>query len=73
MLKVRDPVATAVREQRYADALETLATLRPEVDSFFDGVMVNAPDPVVRANRLALLRELRDMFAAIADLSRLPG
>ncbi len=73
MVAVREPVAAAVQEQRYANALESLATLRPEVDSFFDAVMVNDPDPARRANRLALLGELHGLFAGIADLSRLPG
>ncbi|HPF25788.1 MAG TPA: glycine--tRNA ligase subunit beta [Steroidobacteraceae bacterium] len=73
MVKIRTPVVAAVAEQRYANALESLATLRPEVDSFFDAVMVNDPDAALRANRLGLLMELRGLFAGIADLSRLPG
>ncbi len=35
--------------------------------------MVMDPDPALRANRLALLTQLRDLFTGIADLSRLPG
>jgi glycyl-tRNA synthetase beta chain len=57
----------------YAAALTRLATLRPAVDAFFDGVMVNAEDPALRNNRLALLAQLRGLFARIADLSCLPG
>jgi glycyl-tRNA synthetase beta chain len=41
------------------------------VDAFFDGVMVNAEDPALRANRLALLAQLRAQFLAIADISQL--
>jgi glycyl-tRNA synthetase beta chain len=41
------------------------------VDAFFDGVMVNADDARVRANRLALLGQLSMQFGAIADISRL--
>ena len=55
----------------YAAALEEIATLRPQVDAFFDAVMVMAPDATVRANRLALLeRVLRD-FSGIADFSEI--
>ncbi len=57
----------------YLGALTELSTLRPMVDAFFDGVMVNADDPVVRRNRLALLASVQHLFLAIADLSRLPG
>lgn len=57
----------------YGAALSKLAALRTPVDGFFDGVMVMDPDPALRANRLALLGALRELFAGIADLSRLPG
>jgi glycyl-tRNA synthetase beta chain len=57
----------------YGLAFGELARLRPAVDAFFDDVMVMDPDPVLRGNRLALLGTLRDLFAGIADLSRLPG
>ncbi len=68
---------TAVERQRregnYAAAFEELALLRPEVDAFFEHVLVNDPDAQLRGNRLALLGELRALVAGIADLSRLPG
>jgi glycyl-tRNA synthetase beta chain len=57
----------------YGMAFAELARLRPAVDAFFEDVMVMDPDPVLRANRLALLGTLRELFAGIADLSRLPG
>ena len=57
----------------YDRAFAELAQLRPEVDAFFDGVLVNDPDARLRDNRLALLGELRALFTRIADLSRLPG
>ena len=57
----------------YAAALDTLAGLRPDVDAFFDKVLVNDPDAALRANRLGLLAGLRGLFTRIADLSRLPG
>ncbi len=66
-------VTRALDKRDYGTALTRLATLRPTVDAFFDGVMVNAEDPALKRNRLALLSELRGMFAGIADLSCLPG
>jgi glycyl-tRNA synthetase beta chain len=59
--------------REYAAALTQLATLREDVDRFFDSVMVMADDPEVRANRLGLLMRLRGLFLQVADLSRLPG
>ena len=48
-----------------------LASFRPAVDEFFDKVMVMAEDSAVRANRLALLNKLSELFMHVADLSRL--
>ena len=57
----------------YAESLRALAALRPTVDAFFDGVMVNAEDPALRANRLGLLATLHGAMNRIADLSKLAG
>jgi len=59
--------------REYTQALTLLASLREDVDHFFDSVMVMAEDPEVRANRLGLLVRLRGLFLQVADLSRLPG
>ena len=55
----------------YAESLEALAALRAPVDAFFDGVMVNADDPALRANRLGLLAKLHGAMNRVADISRL--
>ncbi|MCU0968592.1 MAG: glycine--tRNA ligase subunit beta [Rubrivivax sp.] len=55
----------------YAGALSALALLKAPVDEFFDRVLVNADDPRVRANRLALLGRLHAAMNRVADLSRL--
>ena len=55
----------------YTGSLKTLAALRAPVDAFFDGVMVNAEDPALKANRLALLQQLHEAMNRVADLSRL--
>ena len=51
--------------------LKSFAALQTPVDEFFDKVMVMAEDKAVRANRLALLRDLRDAMNKVADLSKL--
>lgn len=58
-------------EDEYTEALACLAGLRSAIDSFFDGVMVNAEDAALRNNRLNLLKELRDLFLQVADISQL--
>jgi len=55
----------------YTASLQALAALKAPVDAFFDQVMVNADDPVLKANRLALLNQLHQTMNRVADLSRL--
>jgi glycyl-tRNA synthetase beta chain len=55
----------------YTAALKALAGLRGAVDAFFNGVMVMAEDPLIRANRLALLKQLAGLMNRVADISRL--
>lgn len=64
-------VASLRTEKNYKAALESIATLRPQVDAFFDGVMVMAPEAEVRANRLALLTQVLGDFSGIADFSEI--
>ncbi|NGP52078.1 glycine--tRNA ligase subunit beta [Thioalkalivibrio sp. XN8] len=64
-------VEPLVSARRYTEALVLLAGLREVVDRFFDEVLVMDEDPAVRANRLALLGQLRALFIAIADVSKL--
>jgi glycyl-tRNA synthetase beta chain len=58
-------------EKNYRAALEQIATLRPQVDAFFEAVMVMASDEAVRANRLALLERVLGDFSGIADFSEI--
>jgi glycyl-tRNA synthetase beta chain len=64
-----DQVRNNVNRRQYSEALTLLATLQEPVDSFFDKVMVMADDEKIRANRLALLGQLRDLFLEVADIS----
>ncbi len=52
-------------------AFVAIAGLRPLVDGFFEGVMVLADDPALRARRVGLLAELGRLFAPLADFGRL--
>ncbi|HEV6965620.1 glycine--tRNA ligase subunit beta [Roseateles sp.] len=66
------PAADRLFEQHdYTGSLKALAALKGPVDAFFDDVMVNAEDPQLRANRLALLGRLHAAMNRVADLSRL--
>jgi glycyl-tRNA synthetase beta chain len=63
--------ASALQRRDYTAVLARLAQLQAPVDAFFDDVLVNAENPAVRANRLALLGRLKAQFTAIADIARL--
>jgi glycyl-tRNA synthetase beta chain len=65
----RECLAAAVADNDFPEALNQLALLRRDVDSFFDTVLVNAKDKALRLNRLALLHELRAQFLKVADLA----
>ena len=66
-----DDSNAALHRHDYVRVLERLARVRPQVDAFFDQVMVNAEDPAIRANRLALLKRLADRFGAVAAIGHL--
>ena len=64
-------VGQALDAYDYPGALKHLIELKTSIDQFFDGVLVNAPEPEVRANRLSLLRQVDDLFSAFGDLSQI--
>lgn len=64
-------IAPLVKQRNYMGVLAALATLREPVDSFFDTVLVMADNLEIRANRLALLHSLRQLFLNVADISHL--
>ena len=63
--------SAALRSGDYASVLKRLAQLQVPVDAFFEQVLVNAEDPAVRRNRLALLGRLKAAFGAVADIALL--
>jgi glycyl-tRNA synthetase beta chain len=73
LVKAQSVVQKALATENYAEALQAIAALRQNVDSFLDGVLVNAEDAGVRAARLNLLAGVCALSAGIADLSRIAG
>jgi glycyl-tRNA synthetase beta chain len=71
VLRVAPQVETLRAQQKYPEALERIATLRPAIDSFFDQVMVLAPEAHLRRNRLALIASVLSDFSRIADFSEI--
>ncbi len=71
--KVKKDTVAAINVENFAGAMRALAELRPPVDAFFDKVTVNAPDASLRANRLALLSEIRAATLNVADFSKIAG
>jgi glycyl-tRNA synthetase beta chain len=69
--KVRPDIQSRFSARDYAGTLKVLAQTREPVDLFFNEVMVMAEDPVLRANRISLLRELHGLMNQVADISRL--
>ena len=69
VLVLRTEVQPLIAQGDYTAVLDKLANLRAPVDSFFDNVMVNAEDPALRQNRLAILNTLQDLFLQVADIS----
>ncbi|EXI62256.1 glycyl-tRNA synthetase [Mannheimia granulomatis] len=71
VLALRTEVQPLIANGDYTAVLDKLANLRQPVDSFFDGVMVNAEDQKLRQNRLAILSTLQGLFLQVADISLL--
>ena len=73
-LDAAEPTAdAAVAAEDFAAAMAALASLRAPIDRFFEAVMVNDPDPAVRAFRLGLLERFRVAVHKVADFSKIEG
>ena len=64
-------VASTLVNRDYPLVLQTLINLKPSIDEFFDSVLVNAPEPAIRANRLSLLYQVDRLFGSVADFSHI--
>ncbi len=75
LFQAAEAVAVEVRSAfaagDFTTALHRLATIRPQVDAFFNDVMVMAEEPALRANRIALLAMLHTILNQVADISKL--
>ena len=71
VLALHTEVQPLIAKGDYTAVLDKLANLRAPVDNFFDNVMVNAEDPALRQNRLAILNTLQGLFLQVADISLL--
>jgi glycyl-tRNA synthetase beta chain len=69
--ELRGEIGALVQQQDYEGVLRAAASVRGEVDSFFDRVLVATDDDRLRRNRLALLRALEGLFLGVADFSKL--
>ena len=73
LVRCRQDVDRFWPAQNYAGAMSALAKLRAPLDAFFTHVTVNAPEPELRRNRLALLANVRDLMHQVADFSQIEG
>lgn len=73
LLAAREAASAAVAAEDFAGAMRALSTLRAPVDAFFEKVTVNAADPRLRENRLALLNALRAATREVADFAKIEG
>ncbi|MGP4951034.1 DALR anticodon-binding domain-containing protein, partial [Psychrobacter sp. T6-1] len=67
----QNDVAPLLKTADYTQVLQTLARLDAPLTQFFDKVMVNSEDTALKANRLALLKQVRALFLTVADISEL--
>jgi glycyl-tRNA synthetase beta chain len=70
---VKADTRAAINVENFKGAMNALAELRQPVDAFFDRVTVNTDDPTVRANRLALLSQIRAATQNVADFTKIAG
>ncbi|MEO1330434.1 MAG: glycine--tRNA ligase subunit beta [Pseudomonadota bacterium] len=66
-------IGPLLKAEDYPGAMAEMAKLRSPLDAFFDGVVVNAEQPILRRNRLCLLHRIRRTVAQVADFSALAG
>ncbi|MGR3677295.1 MAG: glycine--tRNA ligase subunit beta [Paracoccaceae bacterium] len=66
-------IAPALEAENFSTAMAAMAALRAPIDAFFETVQVNSDNPVIRRNRLNLLRQIRQVCGQVADLTRVEG
>ncbi len=73
MNNLKPEIRKALKEDRFADAMDSLSSLRKPIDEFFDKVKVNTDEADIRKNRLKLLAQMRELLDEIADFSIIEG
>lgn len=73
LARAKEAAENALMSEDFEGAMAALSVLRAPIDTFFDEVIVNAEDGAVRANRLALLSEIRTAVNTVADFSVIEG
>jgi glycyl-tRNA synthetase beta chain len=73
LAKAEHDAAAAVAREDFGHAMSAMAALRGPVDAFFEKVMVNAPEALLRLNRLRLLAQLRRVTLTVADFGKIAG
>ncbi|HEY0139240.1 MAG TPA: glycine--tRNA ligase subunit beta [Thermoanaerobaculia bacterium] len=68
---VTDQIAEMIRERQYRGALESFAAMAPELETFFQDVMVMVDDERVRRNRMSLLRKVGGAVMQVADVTKI--
>jgi glycyl-tRNA synthetase beta chain len=68
---VGSQIEEMIAERDYRRALETFAAMAPELERFFDEVMVMVDDEALRRNRMSLLRKVGNTVAKIADVTKI--
>lgn len=70
-MDIKEPVRKLAEKKQFSQALEKIAEIKPEVDAFFDGVMVMAKEENLKNNRLRLLQGIAGLFSDLADFSKI--
>ncbi|MFW6130249.1 MAG: glycine--tRNA ligase subunit beta [Atribacterota bacterium] len=70
-LKISDKIEKAVLKQEYDKIFDYLELMTEPINSFFDSVLVMDKDEIIRNNRLALLKNITNMYYSVADLSKI--
>ncbi|WHZ21072.1 MAG: Glycyl-tRNA synthetase beta chain [Nitrospira sp.] len=70
-VKGKEQILAATVNHEYSAGLTTLVRMKPAIDNFFEGVLVNAEDEQLRKNRLSLLFRVVHLFRLLADFSQI--
>lgn len=70
-MQIKDEIDYNIKMKNYVEVLNSYFSLRPDIDKFFDEVMVMLDDKTIRENRLGLMKHIRELFLIFADFSEI--